>query len=101
MLHRQLGTRALLGIPWSGVSTCSGVNVTPGDGNSSSACYTLVRCKNLLRVLMLHRELGTRAVLDIPWPGVKTCSGVNVTPEVGNSSRAGYTLARCKNLLWC
>ena len=92
MLHRELGTRALLVIPWSGVKTCSGVNVTPGVGNS-------LRCKNW--VLMLHRELGTRALLVIPWSGVKTCSGVNVTPGVGNSSSACYTLVRCKNLLWC
>ena len=74
MLHRELGTRAVLVIPWSGVKTCSGVNVTPAVGNS--------------------------AVLDIPWSGVKTCSGVNVTPGVGNSSSACYTLVRCKNLLW-
>ena len=85
MLHRELRARALLVIPWSGVKTCSGVNVTPAVGNSSSPCYTLDRCKNVSGV-MLHRELGTRALRVIPWSGVKTCSGVNVTQAVGNSS---------------
>ena len=87
----------MLDIPWSGVKTCSGVNVTPAFGNSSSPCYTLgVKTCSGVNVT----PGVARALRVIPWSGVKTCSGVNVTPGVGNSSSAGYTLVRCKNLLW-
>ena len=48
----------MLDIPWSGVKTCSGVNVTPGVGNSSSACCVGVFYSALIKIGLRYTILS-------------------------------------------